>query len=87
MIAENSLALRNRPVIRHWPWADPRGRLWLMKKTLTNNIALVALTLSSGMVTADQTAKTAAQLAVEQFNECADSLFKTNLSLQKSIMN
>src|SRR6266849_4081228 len=47
-----------------------------MKKTLTKNMALVALTLTSGTVTADQTTKTAAQLAVEQFNECADSLFK-----------
>src|SRR5947209_14981758 len=47
-----------------------------MKKTITNNIALVALTLTSGTVTADQTAKTAAQFAVEQFNECTDSLFK-----------
>ena len=47
-----------------------------MKKTLTRNMALVALTLTSGTVTADQTAKTAAQLAVEQFIECAESLFK-----------
>jgi hypothetical protein len=47
-----------------------------MKKTLTNTIALVALTLTSGTVTADQTTKTTAQLAIEQFNECADSLFK-----------
>src|SRR6266852_4022055 len=47
-----------------------------MKKTLTKNMALVALTLTSGTVTADQTTKTTAQLAIEQFNECADSLFK-----------
>src|SRR5215510_12432198 len=47
-----------------------------MKKTLTQKIVLVAFTLTSGAVTAAQTAKTAAQLAVEQFNECADSLFK-----------
>ena len=53
-----------------------------MKKTITRNIALVAFTLASGAVTADQavaadqSAKTAAQLAVEQFSECADSLFK-----------
>ena len=39
-------------------------------------MALVALALSSGKVTADQTTKTTAQLAIEQFNECADSLFK-----------
>jgi len=49
---------------------------WLMRKTLAKKIALVALTLTSGTVAADQTAKTAAQLAVEQLNECADSLFK-----------
>src|SRR6266478_7164009 len=47
-----------------------------MKKTLTKNMALVALTLTSGTVTADQSTKTTAQLAIEQFNECADSLFK-----------
>ncbi len=47
-----------------------------MKKTLTKEMALVALILTSGPVTADQTAKTTAQLAIEQFNECADSLFK-----------
>jgi len=53
-----------------------------MKKSLTRNIALFALALTSGTVTADQsatadqTAKTAAELAIEQFNECADSLFK-----------
>ena len=39
-------------------------------------MALVALTLTSGPVTADQTTKTPAQLAIEQFNECVDSLFK-----------
>ena len=39
-------------------------------------MALVALALTSGPVTADQTTKTIAQLAIEQFNECADSLFK-----------
>src|SRR5438067_3344797 len=47
-----------------------------MKKTLIKKITLVALTLTSGAVTADQTAKTTAQSAIEQFNECADSLFK-----------
>src|SRR5207245_10252416 len=47
-----------------------------MKKTLTKNMALVALTLTSGTVAADQTTKTTAQLAIEQLNECADSLFK-----------
>jgi hypothetical protein len=47
-----------------------------MKKLLTMKMALAVLALSSGTVTADQTTKTAAQLAIEQFNECADSLFK-----------
>jgi hypothetical protein len=47
-----------------------------MKKTLTKITALVAFALTSGTVTAAQTTKTTAQLAIEQFNECADSLFK-----------
>jgi hypothetical protein len=47
-----------------------------MKKTLTKVTALVAFALTSGTVTADQTTKTTAQSAIEQFNECADSLFK-----------
>src|SRR5262245_45618447 len=47
-----------------------------MKKALTNVTALVAFTLTSGTVTADQTTKTTAQLAIEQFNECTDNLFK-----------
>jgi hypothetical protein len=47
-----------------------------MKKTLTRITALVAFALTSGTAMANQTTKTAAQLAIEQFNECADSLFK-----------
>src|SRR5215475_9732886 len=47
-----------------------------MKRTLTRMTALVALALTSGTVKADQTTKTAAQSAIEQFNDCADSLFK-----------
>jgi hypothetical protein len=47
-----------------------------MKNTLTKIAALAALTLTSATVTADQTTKTTAQLAIEQFNECAGSLFK-----------
>ena len=47
-----------------------------MKKMLTNVTALIALTLTSGTVTGDQTAKTTAQLAIERFNECTDNLFK-----------
>jgi hypothetical protein len=53
-----------------------------MKITLTRIAALVAFALTSGTVkadqtaAADQTAKTAAQLAVEQFIDCANSLFK-----------
>jgi hypothetical protein len=47
-----------------------------MEKPLTKITALVAFALTSGTVTADQTTKTTAQLAIEQFTECADSLFK-----------
>ena len=42
-----------------------------MKKTLTKITGLVVLALTSGTVAA----KTTAQLAIEQFNQCADSLF------------
>ena len=47
-----------------------------MRKTLTKTTALIAFALPSGTVLADQTTKTTAQLAIEQFNECAGSLFK-----------
>jgi hypothetical protein len=47
-----------------------------MKKTLTKITALVVFALTSGAVTADQTTKTNAQLAIEQFIDCADRLFK-----------
>jgi len=47
-----------------------------MTKTLTKVTALVAFALNSGTATADQTPKTTAQLAIEQFIECAESLFK-----------
>src|SRR5215467_12658364 len=48
-----------------------------MKKALTKISALVALTLMLGTATTPaQTTKTTAQLAIDQFNECADSLFK-----------
>jgi hypothetical protein len=66
-----------------------------MKKTLTRITALVAFALTSGTVTAAQTTKTSAQLAIEQFNGCADSLFKDEfepaeidyvLSLDKEIV-
>jgi hypothetical protein len=43
-----------------------------MKKTLTKIAGLVALALTSGTVAAETTA----QLAIEQFNQCANSLFK-----------
>jgi hypothetical protein len=55
---------------------NPRVRLRRIKETLANIAALVALTLMSGTVTADQTTKTTAQLAIDQFDECAGSLFK-----------
>ena len=48
-----------------------------MKKALTKISALVALTLMLGTATTPaQTTKTTAQSAIDQFNECADSLFK-----------
>jgi hypothetical protein len=47
-----------------------------MKRTPAKITALVAFALTSGTVKADQTTKTAAQLAIEQFNDCAGSLFK-----------
>jgi hypothetical protein len=66
-----------------------------MKKTLTKITALVAFALTSGTVTADQATKTTAQLAIGQFNGCADSLFKDefepaeidyDLSLNKEVV-
>jgi hypothetical protein len=66
-----------------------------MKKTLIKITALVAFALPSGTVTAAQTTKTTAQLAIEQFNECAHSLFKNEfepaeidyeLSLNKEVV-
>jgi hypothetical protein len=71
MIVENGFPLCNRIVGGHGP--NPRARLQHIKETLANT--LVALTLMSGTVTADQ-AKTTAQLAIDQFEECAESLFK-----------
>src|SRR5215831_11240752 len=47
-----------------------------MKKALTKVTAVVALALTSGTVTAHQITKTIAQLAIDQFNECTDTLFK-----------
>jgi hypothetical protein len=48
----------------------------LIKETLANIAAIVALTLMSGTVKADQATKTTAQMAIAQFDECAESLFK-----------
>jgi hypothetical protein len=47
-----------------------------MKQTLTKITALIAFALPSGSVLADEATKTTAQLAIEQFNECAGSLFQ-----------
>src|SRR5215471_513227 len=74
MIVEKGFSRRNRIVGGRGP--NPRGRLRLIKETLANIAALVALTPMSGTVTADQTTKTTAQLAIDQFEECAESLFK-----------
>jgi hypothetical protein len=47
-----------------------------MRKTFTKITALAGFALTPGTATADQTTVTTAQLAVEQFIECANSLFK-----------
>ena len=73
MIVEKGLPDRNRIVGARR--LNPR-RLRLTKEILANIAALVALTLMSGTVTAEQTTKTTAQLAIDQFDECAESLFK-----------
>jgi hypothetical protein len=74
MIVEEGFPRGNRIVGGRGP--NLRGRLRLVKQTLANIAALVALTLVPGTVAADQTTKTTAQLAIDQFEECADSLFK-----------
>jgi len=56
--------------------SNPHGRLRLLKETLANIAALVALSLMPGTAAADQTTRTTAQLAIDQFDECAESLFK-----------
>jgi hypothetical protein len=73
MIVENGFPRRDRIVGARGP--NPRRRLRLIEEMLANIAALVALTLLSGTVTA-QTMKTPAQLAIDQFEECAGSLFK-----------
>jgi hypothetical protein len=76
LIVERGFRLprRNRHMRCREP--DPRGRVRLIKETLANVGALVALTLISGTVEADQATKTTAQLAIDQFDECAEGLFK-----------
>jgi hypothetical protein len=69
MIVEKDFRLRNR-IVR----GSPRGRLRLIKETLADTF--VALTLMSGTVSADQTTKTTAQSAIDQFGACTESLFK-----------
>jgi hypothetical protein len=74
MIVEKGFPRRSRIIWGRGPY--PRGRLRLLKETLANIAALVGLILMSETVTADQTTKTSAQLAIDQFDECAESLFK-----------
>jgi hypothetical protein len=50
---------------------NPVLQPWVVEK-----MRKTALTLMSGTVTADQTTKTTVQLAIDQFDECAESLFK-----------
>jgi hypothetical protein len=73
MIVDNGFPRRDRIVGGRGP--NPRRRLRLIDAMLANLAALVALILMSGTVTA-QTTKTPAQLAIDQFDECAQSLFK-----------
>jgi hypothetical protein len=74
MIVEKGFPRRNRNLGCRDP--NPRVRVRLVKETLANIAAIIALTLMSGTVKADQATKTTAQLAVAQFDECAESLFK-----------
>jgi len=74
MIVEKGFPRRKRIVRGRGP--NPRGRARLVKETLANIATLVALALMSGTVAADQTTKTTAQSAIDQFDECAESLFK-----------
>jgi hypothetical protein len=74
MIVEKGFPRRKRSVGGRGP--NPRGRARLVKETLANIATLVALALMSGTVAADQTTKTTAQSAIDQFDECAESLFK-----------
>src|SRR5436305_5759747 len=54
-----------------------------MKRTLAKIAVLVAFALTSGKVKADQITKTNAQLSIEQFNDCANSLFKDEFELSE----
>ena len=74
MIVEKEFPLGNRTIGGRGP--NPRRRSRLFKEALSNLAALAALTLTSGTVTADQATKTTAQLAIDRFDECAESLFK-----------
>jgi hypothetical protein len=74
MIVEKEFPRGDRTIGGRGP--NPRGRSRLFKEVLSNLAALAALTLTSGTVTADQATKTTAQLAIDQFDECAESLFK-----------
>jgi hypothetical protein len=74
MIAEKGFPYRSRIVAGRGP--NPRVTSRLVKETLAGIAALVALTLMSGTIAAAQTTKTAAQLAIDQFDDCAESLFK-----------
>src|SRR5262245_16554670 len=72
MIIEKGLPRCSRIVGARGP--NPR-RLRLTKEMLANIAALVALTMMPGTVTAEQTTKTIAVIAINQFDECSGSLF------------
>ena len=78
MIVEKGASCDNRIVMGHGQ--NPRDIIWLKKETLVGVAALAALTLMSGGATADQPIITTAQLAIDQFYECAENLFKNEFN-------
>lgn len=74
MMVEKAFPRRNRTVGGHEP--NVRGWLRFIKEMRVNVALLVAVTLTLATATADQTTKTTAQSAIDQFDKCAQSLFK-----------
>jgi hypothetical protein len=85
MIVEKDFPRRNRNLGCRDP--NPRVSVPLIKDTLANIAAIVALALMSGTVKADQATKTTAQLASISLTSALKAFSRTNLILQRSIMN